>query len=115
MPWQDTLKGDSLSWLLEADSPGVRYLPLRDLLERPENDPELCTARKIAHKNGPMAAILAEMEPEGYWVEPGPGYYPKYRSSVWSVVMLAQLGGAINEDERIGRACIYLLDHALTS
>ena len=31
MSWQDHLKSDSLSWLLQPDAPGVRYLALRDL------------------------------------------------------------------------------------
>ncbi|MFN2303409.1 MAG: nitrogen fixation protein NifH, partial [Anaerolineales bacterium] len=39
---------------------------------------------------------------------------PKYRSSVWSIIMLAQLGASVNQDARLGRACQYLLDHALT-
>lgn len=115
MSWQDHLKGDSLSWLLETESPGVRYLALRDLLDRPENDSELRAAREAAHKQGPIAIILAEMDKTGYWVEPGPGYNPKYRSTVWSVVMLAQLGAQLAEDKRIACACAYLLDHALTS
>ena len=115
MSWQDQLKGDALSWLLEPDSPGVRYLALRDLLDRPEDDPELRTARKAAHTDGPIAAILAEMDELGYWVEPGPGYNPKYRSTVWSVIMLAQLGASVAEDEHIARACAHLMDHALTS
>jgi hypothetical protein len=101
MSWQDQLKGDSLSWLLEPDSPGVRYLALRDLLDCPEDDPELDTARHAAHTQGPIAAILAEMNPDGYWVEPGPGYNPKYRSTVWAVIMLAQLGASAGQDERI--------------
>jgi len=33
MSWQNQLKGDSLSWLLESDSPDVRYLALRDLVD----------------------------------------------------------------------------------
>ena len=33
MTWQDQLKGDSVSWLLEGDNPGVRYLAMRDLLD----------------------------------------------------------------------------------
>lgn len=115
MSWQDHLKGDSLSWLLETESPGVRYLALRDLLNRPENDPELRAAREAAHKKGPIATILAEMDKTGYWVEPGPGYNPKYRSTVWSVVMLAQLGAQLAEDKRIACACAYLLDQALTA
>jgi hypothetical protein len=115
MSWQDHLKGDSLSWLLETESPGVRYLALRDLLERSENDLELRAAREAAHKKGPIATILAEMDKTGYWVEPGPGYNPKYRSTVWSVIMLAQLGARPAEDKRIACACAYLLDQALTA
>jgi hypothetical protein len=114
MSWQDQLKGNPLPWLLEPESPGVRYLALRDLLELPQDDPELATARRAAHQQGPIAAILAQMDQAGYWVEPGPGYNPKYRSTVWSVIMLAQLGAAVAEDPRIASACAYLLDHALT-
>ncbi len=114
MSWKDQLKGDSLPWLLESDSPGVRYLTLRDLLDRPDNDPELAEARKAAHTHGPIAEILSKMDEAGYWAAPGPGYNPKYRSTVWSVILLAQLGASVAEDERIARACAYLLDHALT-
>ncbi len=113
MSWQDQLKGDSLIWLLEPDDPGVRYLALRDLLDRPAADPELAAARRLAHTEGPIATVLDAMAAEGYWVEPGPGYNPKYRSTVWSVILLAQLGARIEEDERIGRACDYMLQHAL--
>lgn len=114
MSWQDQLNGDSLSWLLEPDDPGVRYLALRDLLDRPAADPELLAAQERAHTEGPIAAILSAMDPAGYWAEPGPGYLPKYRSTVWSVILLAQLGASIALDERIARACAYLLEHALT-
>lgn len=55
------------------------------------------------------------MDPSGYWCEPGPGYNPKYRSTVWSMIMLAQLGASVKEDERIARACAYVLEHALTA
>lgn len=113
MPWQTQLHDDSLAWLLEPAEPGVRYLALRDLLDRPAADPELLAARRLAHAQGPIAAVLDAMAPQGYWAEPGSGYLPKYRSTVWSVILLAQLGARIEEDERIGRACAYLLDHAL--
>jgi hypothetical protein len=53
------------------------------------------------------------MAPDGYWVNPGPGYYPKYRSTVWAVILLAQLGAQVDEDPRIATACRYLVDHAL--
>jgi len=114
MSWQDGLQGDALPWLLEPESPGVRYLALRDLLRRPADDAELVAARRAAHTQGPIATVLAHMEPEGYWVKPGPGYNPKYRSTVWSLLLLAQLGARVSEDERIATACAYLLDHALS-
>jgi len=91
----------------------VRYLALRDLLDSPPDDPQLADARRAAHRAGPIAAVLDQMDPAGFWVEPGPGYYPKYRGSVWSVILLAQLGASVSEDARVGRACAYLLDHAL--
>jgi len=110
----DQLKGDSLTWLLETESPGVRYLALRDLLRLPSDDPELCTARKIAHESGPIAVVLNAMEAEGYWSESGPGYLPKYRSTIWSIVLLAQLGASVEENGLISWACKYLLANALT-
>lgn len=113
MSWQEQLRADPLPWLLETDAPGVRHLALRDLLDLAPADPELGAARRAAHQAGPIAAILDQMDAAGFWAEPGPGYYPKYRGTVWSVILLAQLGASLAEDERIGRACAYLLDHAL--
>jgi hypothetical protein len=114
MNWLDKLNGDTATWLLEHDNPGVRYLALRDLPELSTVDNELPAAKELAHKEGPISIILNEMNEAGYWVEPGPGYNPKYRSTVWSIILLAQLGASIKEDKRIARACAYLLDHALT-
>ena len=114
MSWHDQLKGDSLAWLLESDSPGVRYLALRDLLDRSEDDRELRAALQAAHTQGPIGTILGKMNKAGYWVAAGPGYNPKYRSTVWAMIMLAQLGASATQDERIARACAYVLDHALT-
>jgi len=112
MGWHDQLNGDSPAWLLERDEPGVRYLALRDLADA---DPgELKAARRAAHREGPIAAVLAQMDRSGFWVKPGPGYLPKYRSTVWSIILLAQLGASIEEDKRIGQACAYVLDQALT-
>jgi hypothetical protein len=113
MSWQTQLKGDALAWLLEKDDPGVRYLALRDLKGLSSDDRELRAARKIAHQQGPIAAILSEMDQAGFWVEPGPGYNPKYRSTVWALIALAQLGASLEEDKRLAPACAYFLDHAL--
>jgi hypothetical protein len=111
MSWKNQLRGDPLPWLLESENPGVRYLALRHLFDLSPDDKKLKSARKSAHKNGPIAVILSNMEAEGYWVKPGPGYTQKYRSTVWSIILLAQLGGSVAEDKRIAQACKYVLDH----
>jgi hypothetical protein len=113
MVWLNQLKGDSITWLLEDSNPGVRYLALKDVLGAPETDAELRAARKAAHQSGAIAEILAKMDEAGFWMKPGPGYNPKYRSTVWSLILLAQLGASVEQDGRIAQACAYYLDHAL--
>jgi hypothetical protein len=113
MTWKKQLQKDTIPWLLEPQDAGVRYLALRDLLELSPEDHQLKSARKSAHKDGPIAAILAKMNTEGYWVKPGPGYNPKYSATVWSIILLAQLGASVNEEKKIAHACKYLIDHAL--
>ncbi len=102
----------ALEWLLEQGDPGVRYLALRDLVKSAGK--ELNDARKNAHEQGPIAQVLAAMDKQGYWKKPGAGYYPKYTGTVWSVILLSQLGADIASDKRIATACHYLLAHALT-
>lgn len=113
MKWTKFLKGDTLSWLLEDENLGVRYLAIRDILQVSENDPQLIAAREKAHREAPISKILDAMKPEGYWVTPGAGYSCKYKSGVWSIIMLAQLGASVEMDERLHVACRYLVDHAL--
>jgi hypothetical protein len=103
---------NALNWLFEPADIGVRYLALRDLVKA--DAAELDSAKNAAHKEGPIAAVLAKMNKEGYWVEPGAGYNPKYNGTVWSVILLAQLGASLDMDERIATACAYILDHSLT-
>ena len=114
MDWKEQLHGDTLSWLLETDNPGVRYLAMRDLLDTEKSDAEFEATRQKAHTKGPIAEVLNQMQPEGFWTKPGPGYTKKYRSTVWALILLAQMGAQANLDERISRACAYLLEHALT-
>ena len=111
MSWRDQLRGDPLPWLLEPGDPGPRYLTLSRLLDA--EDAELKSARRKAHREGEIAQVLSHLELEGYWVTPGPGYSPKYLSTVWSLILLAQLGAHVREDKRIAQACRYLLDQAL--
>ncbi|UCH52040.1 MAG: nitrogen fixation protein NifH [Chloroflexota bacterium] len=102
---------NQLEWLLEPVDIGARYLAMRDLTEGDEK--ELITAKKRAHTEGPIADVLAKMNKEGYWEKPGAGYYPKYTGTVWSIILLSQLGASIEMDKRLATACSYALEHML--
>jgi hypothetical protein len=114
--WRSLLKADPTDWLQEPDpdNPGVRYFALTDLLDRPADDSEVVAARQAIVESGPVPAILAEQHADGYWVKPGPGYNPKYRSTVWSGIFLAQLGTDGN-DERVRRGGDYVLSHSIAT
>jgi hypothetical protein len=112
--WLESLNEDPTPWLLEEDTenPGVRHFALQDLLGKSPDDPEVLDARQAVMSTGPVPVILKAQQPEGYWEKPGPGYLPKYRSTVWSLSMMAQLG-ADGGGERLHKACRYLLEHAI--
>lgn len=113
-PWRRALNGDPLPWLLAEDTPAIRHLALRTLLDEPEDSPKVGRARSAAMRADPIARILASQHPEGWWVKPGPGYGPKYTGTVWSLIFLDQMG-ADGRDRRIRTACEYVLSHAQAS
>ena len=108
--WRSALNADPLPWLLEPETPAVRHLTLRWLLDEPEDSPRVRRARAAAMRADPIAATLANQHPEGYWVKPGAGYGPKYTGTIWSLTFLDQLG-ADPRDGRIQKACGYVLNH----
>jgi hypothetical protein len=113
MSWLAKINGDPIPWLLEPDNPPVRFFALRDLLDRPLNDPELIEARSAIMHYAPIQASLDAQYPAGYWVKPGAGYSPKYRSTVWQIIFLEQMG-ADGSDPRVCRGCEYVLSHTQT-
>ena len=112
--WPQLLRADPLPWLLEPSTPAVRQAALRDLLDRPADDSEVAEARRAAMAADPIAAILAAQQRDGYWEKPGAGYATKYRGTVWQLIFLDQLG-ADPADERVQRACDYVLGHSIAA
>jgi hypothetical protein len=96
-----------VSWLL-AQNPAVKYWTLRDLLSRPENDPEVRTAQESITSWSPVSELLKEQHPDGYWGEPEDVYWPKWKASVWSLILLAEMG-VPKEHPAVQRACEHFL------
>lgn len=85
------------NWLLAEDSdPSVRLRVLRDLLDRPVDDPEVRLAQKQIGRKGWAARILRLQHPEGQWDTAGTSafelYRPKYIATNWRLLVLSDLG-----------------------
>jgi hypothetical protein len=97
-------------WMLEPENPSARYLALTRLLDRPPGDGEVREAQAAIPAWGPARAILDAQWPEGYWMQPGVGYSPKYKATAWQIIFLAAMGTP--HTEAIERACGYVLAHS---
>jgi hypothetical protein len=93
-----------MDWLLEEEQPAIRYLALTQLLGRLQTDPEVQSARKAIPVRGWAADILAREERGGWWAEGENLYRPKYLSSNWMLLILADLG-LTRREPRIRKAC----------
>jgi len=110
--WKKMLKTSLIKLLLEEENPSVRYFALRDLLDRKEDDPELQATKAAIPASKLITKIFSKQKPEGYWEEPTSPYFPKYKSSYWTIMMLGQLG-IDKSDERVRKACEYIFQFQL--
>jgi hypothetical protein len=100
-------------WLVNQDHPGIRYLALRDLLDRSANDPEVSSYRNQIASHGAVVGLFAEQHPDGYWGHPEDCYWPKWQATVWPLILLAEMGLPGNHP-RVRAACLYYLKTAMT-
>lgn len=85
------MKQPITEWLLEAQTPTIRYLTLVNLLGLPADDPRAAAERRALMGEGPVPAILAGQTRAGSWADEHSFYTPKYRSTHWSLTLLAEL------------------------
>jgi hypothetical protein len=109
-------------WLLEDDNPSVKYWTLRNLLHYGEQDFLVQSAQRHIMQSGPVPNILARLNQVGHFADEttiqqyGPeraayGYLPKYRGTVWQLVLFADLA-ADPQDPQVQRTCNYVLEHS---
>ena len=65
--WKNRLNGDPLPWLLDPEDPSVRYWTLIDILDRPNNDPEVQEVRAAIAQQPLVKELFSLQHPEGYW------------------------------------------------
>jgi hypothetical protein len=98
----------ALPWLLEKENPSVRYFALRDLLGKPESDPEVREAKKAIMESGPVKRILSLQKPAGWWTKAEGVFVPIHQGSGWQVAYLSELG-ADPEHPRVRKGVEHVL------
>jgi len=98
MGWKDVLKADPTEWLLEEDTPSVRYHTLRTIEERDENDPEVQEVHMAIMDSTLVKTILDAQKPEGYWATEEDMYLPKYTATTHQLLILAEHGASRTSD-----------------
>lgn len=106
--WRHYCDDATLDWLLEPNLPPVRYLTLRQLLDRPADDPQAAAARRQAMRTPPVTSILRHWRRGGRWAGERGYYTHKYKSTHWQLLLLAELQ-ADGADPRIAEACERML------
>ncbi len=110
--WRRKLNVDPTHWLLEPENPSVRYATLMDISGKPETDPDVRAVRFDIMQSGPVPKVLAKMAAGGYWGVPGDFYIrSKYKGTVWSLILLAELD-ADGADDRVRKAGEFILQWA---
>ena len=94
----------TISWLLEDEDPSVKYLTLKDLLNKKKEAQR--AKREIPHSKI-VKKIFSKQDKKGFWESKENPYTPKYRATYWQIMLLGYLEMDKN-DERIGKACEYI-------
>jgi hypothetical protein len=101
-------------FLLDGTDPSLRLGVLRDLLDRPFDDPEVVRARAEVGQVGWAARILDDQQARGNWEgfrSTGDDLYlPKYIGTNWRLLVLSDLGMTV-EDARIARGTHLILEY----
>jgi hypothetical protein len=92
-----------IEWLLDPKEPSIRFLASRDLLAPKPSGPALHRLQKSIGDSGWAFEILARQHEKTWWATKETCYRPKFRSTIWQLQVLADLG-LTKEDVRIANA-----------
>jgi len=98
--WKGILKADPTDWLLEDENPVVRFWALRDLVGASEEEVE--AARSSALSSEVVGEVFRLQKPEGHWEGCHNMHVPHYRSTIYQLTLLADMGLKA-EDKRVSK------------
>ncbi len=100
-----------IDWLLEENNPSVRYLTLLDLCKKTESDSDVIKAKGQIMEIGIVPKMLSKQNEDGSFTEVERFYLDKYKGTVWTLLILAELK-ADGSDERIKKSCEFILKYS---
>ena len=104
--WRALLRADPIPWLLEPENPPARHATLRNLLDRPADDPAVQACRAEIPDYPPLANLLSTQKADGYWVKRD-YYLPKHNGTFWVLSVLGDLG-LTAQHPQIQRSCEFM-------
>ena len=90
--WSHESDRSVVEWLLEENNPSVRYLALTELLGISSRRRELVETRSMIPDWAPVKKMLVKQKRNGGWDDGRTWYLPKYKSTVWQLLILSQTG-----------------------
>ncbi len=113
--WRYRLRSDPARWLLdEADDPSVAFWFQRDIVGRPEDAPSLLDLREQILFSDPVQALFAAQDESGFWESPTSLELPRYKATLWSLALLAELGTP-RASRHARAACEFVLQNHLNA
>jgi hypothetical protein len=106
----ESLRGDSMPWLLDESRPNLHWRVLVELVQRPPSSPAVIRSRGGADAAEPIASLLAELNPDGTWAT-DVGYWKPFSGPGWRIVAAVQWG-ADPTDPRLQAAAERFLENA---
>ena len=97
-----------IQWLLDAQTPSIRYLTLTRLLNRLDFETEVRAAWKDMKTNPPIREIIARQTKIGAWAGEKSYYTPKYTSTHWNLLLLSELA-ADGHSSPMRRGSLFML------
>jgi hypothetical protein len=105
-----TQTDDRIAWLLGAKTPSIVFQTRKDLRAGRSPASQSRAAKARVMRIGAVPAILARQSKAGNWkIDKGGFYGPKFFSTHWSMMLLAELG-AEGKDARFRRGAEYMLN-----
>jgi len=99
--WKERLAADSTGWLLERTNPSVRYWTLTDVLDRPDDNPEVLDAKADIARQPTVTEIFARQHRDGHWGDKTKPHTARGAAGALGVLYL--LG--VDPDERTYAGC----------